>query len=105
MFSSPAMKKYPVRQELNLGGLPDLATFMAPADRTRFSIFASLLIHTLVILGLGVDQAVAPPIGPSRFNKGGLPPNVVLNSPTCGESHYAWKKVCGAIFRPGGRRT
>ena len=46
------MKKYPVRQELNLG-LPDLATFMAPADRTRFSIFASLLIHTLVILGLG----------------------------------------------------
>ena len=42
-----------MRRELNLGGLPDLVTLMAPADRTRFSIFASLLIHTLIILRLG----------------------------------------------------
>ena len=54
------MEKYPVQQVLNQG-LPDFAALRAPIHRKRLSFFTSLLIHALIILGLGFTATSGQP--------------------------------------------
>ena len=54
------MKKYPVRQVLNQS-LPDFAALKSPIHRKRLSFLTSLLIHALIILGLGFTATSGQP--------------------------------------------